>query len=303
MISIVIPTFNRWQSLVRTLESIEQQDVIDDNFEVIVVDDGSADGTGKYVEDFRRTTKITLKYYYQHRAGPGKARNLGVEKAEGDIILFCGDDTIFDRDMLSQHDISHKIPGTDAVLGLVLWNKEIAPNDFMNFLAPCGPLFHFNTIKNINDARFSHFYTANISLKRKWLIEEKFDESLKYAVFDDIDLGLRLEKKNFKITYNKHAIVYHLHYYTPELFYQRMIRAGESFAVLKEKYKNDKLNSFKLSIVYAPFLLLPFGLRLFKIISGTARRFGFISKISPRTYWGFSISYFYAIGIMKGLKK
>ena len=170
MISIIIPTYNRRQSLVKTLDSIEQQDFANDSFEVIVVDDGSTDDTRKYVENFMQNTKLKLKYYYQENAGPAKARNLGIAKVMGDIVLFCSDDTLFDKKMLYHHGLSHERIGTDAVLGLVLWDEEINPTDFMNFLAPNGSQFHFNTIKNINDAGFTHFYTSNISLKRKWYI-------------------------------------------------------------------------------------------------------------------------------------
>jgi len=303
MISVIIPTYNRANILIKTLLSIEKQNLPGVDFEVIVVDDGSKDDTARQVEYFKKKSKINVRYYYQDNNGPASARNLGAENAKGDIILFCGDDSIFDKDMIYQHYAYHKNNPNRAVLGMVMWDEACKPSDFMRFLAPKGPQFHYHTIKNIFDAKFNHFYAINISLGREWLEGVKFDHRFKMAAFEDIEIGLALEKKGLKIAYNENAKAYHHHYYAPESFYERMVRVGRSIVVFRNKYKDRRIELFKVDFIYAPFMLLPFGLRLFNIISGIMRNSSIIKNISIKLHWLSNISYFYSTGILKGLKE
>ncbi len=303
MISVIIPTCDRVDILIRTLASIEQQNLPGVDFEVIVVDDGSKDSTARQVEGFKKNAKIDISYYYQDNSGPASARNLGVEKARGDIMLFCGDDSIFDKDMICQHCTSHRNNPNGAVLGMALWDETINPSDFMRFLAPQGPQFHYNTIRNIFDAKFNHFYAINISLSRKWFEDVKFDTRFEMAAFEDIEVGLALEKKGLKIAYNKDAKIYHSHYYVPESFYEKMIRVGRSIVVFRNKYKNSWADLFKVDFIYAPFLLFPFGLRLLNIVSDIMRKSKLIKKLSIKLHWLLNIAYFYSTGILKGLEE
>jgi glycosyltransferase involved in cell wall biosynthesis len=302
MISVIIPTCNRADTLIRTLSSIEQQNVPGVDFEVIVVDDGSKDNTAMQVEDFKKNAKINIRYYYQDNNGPASARNSGMEKARGEVILFCGDDSVFDKDMIRQHYAYHQNNPNGAVLGTVLWDEAVKPSDFMRFLAPKGPQFHYHTIRNIFDAKFNHFYTINISLARKWFEGVKFDARFKMAAFEDIEAGLALEKKGLKIAYNKDAKIYHSHYYVPESFYERMVRVGRSIVIFRNKYKDNWVDLFRIDFVYASFMLFPFGLRLFNIVSDIMRKSKMVKKISMKLHWLSNIAYFYSTGILKGLE-
>ena len=143
-----------------------------------------------------------------------------------------------------------------AVLGLALWDKSEEVTDFMRWLAPSGPQFHYSTIKDPSDAGFDHFYTCNISLEKKWFFLEKFDEHFDCA-FEDMDLGLRLEKRGLKIIYEPKAKVFHSHFYDEESFGQRMERVGRMAIKLFEKYKNDKKNLNKLKMKICAFSFFP----------------------------------------------
>lgn len=96
-LSIVIPTYNELNMLLDCLKSLERQDI--SNFEVVVVDDGSIDGTIKLASDFR-PKNYTLEILKQNHKGPGAARNLGSNKAKGDILVFVDADMTFDKDFL-----------------------------------------------------------------------------------------------------------------------------------------------------------------------------------------------------------
>ncbi len=221
------------------MEAFGEQTLAKKDFEIIVVDDGGSDGTKEFMAGFQKSTELNLKYFHLDHQGSGSARNSGVEKASFSIVLFCGDDTFPDKYLLETHIAQHQQKNNIAVLGIALWDESQEVTDFMRWLAPNGPQFRYNTIKNRIDAGFDHFYTCNISLEKKWFNSEIFDERFDCA-FEDIELGLRLEKKGLKIFFEPKAKVFHSHHYNKESFGRRMERVGRSAIIFFRKYKNDK---------------------------------------------------------------
>lgn len=90
--SIVIPTYNRCQSLAHTLHCLNEQTFPADNFEVIVVDDGSTDGTYSFIDALGPQMRYTLRVERRQRTGPGQARNWGLTLAKGQVVLFIDSD-------------------------------------------------------------------------------------------------------------------------------------------------------------------------------------------------------------------
>jgi glycosyltransferase involved in cell wall biosynthesis len=97
-LSVVIPTYNRKDSLLRTLESLQDQTLSAALYEVIIVDDGSTDGTGQVAEG---TFPFVLNYIHQVNSGDAQARNTGVHAARGDFLVFVDDDVTLERACLS----------------------------------------------------------------------------------------------------------------------------------------------------------------------------------------------------------
>jgi glycosyltransferase involved in cell wall biosynthesis len=94
-VSVIIPTYNRAAKVRDTIESVLAQTVTD--LEVIVVDDGSSDGTGKILEE---TFGDRIRYYAQANQGASVARNKGVEEARGEWIAFLDSDDFWEADKL-----------------------------------------------------------------------------------------------------------------------------------------------------------------------------------------------------------
>jgi glycosyltransferase involved in cell wall biosynthesis len=302
MISVIIPTYNRMEKLQKTLKYFGEQNFPKKDFEIIVVDDGGSDGTKKYIEEFQKTIKLNLRYFYLDHQGPGAARNFGVEKAIFPIVLFCGDDTVPDKDLLKIHGDRHGQKKDFAVLGIALWDETEKATDFMRWLAPAGPQFHYNTIKDPRDAGFEHFYTCNISLEKKWFELEKFDERFSYCAFDDIDLGLRLEKKGLKIAYDPKAKVFHSHYYNEKSFGERMKRVGRSAIIFFRKYENDKKTLHRLKRKYAPFLYFP-GLKVFHLLSIFLASSKLFRKANIKYSWFCGVCRDYSLGMIEESNK
>lgn len=92
--SVIIPTFNRRELLQEAIHSVLEQTYR--NFELIIVDDGSNDGT----RDLVTSLSNTIKYIYQENQGPAAARNRGIQKARGQFVTFLDSDDLWLKDKL-----------------------------------------------------------------------------------------------------------------------------------------------------------------------------------------------------------
>lgn len=287
-VSVIIPTYNRNKLLIKCLENLENQSYDKNKFEVIVVDDGSNDNTKEVVQSFLKRTKLNLKFFSQNHKGPGAARNLAISKSKGQYILITNDDTYPSRKWISEHMKMHNKTKDIAVLGFVDWAPDAQTNEFMNFIAPYGPLFDFR-IKNPNNCGFDYFFTSNISLEKKWFKSNLFNETFKHASCEDIELGCRLEKKGLKIILNKDAVVYHEHHHEDVVsggFYKKLYITAKYFHIFT-KFHPD-ITKFKFSI-----------LAFFKLI---ASRFYSIFFFNKKLYWGLKCSFFYHLGMLDGYR-
>jgi glycosyltransferase involved in cell wall biosynthesis len=89
LFSVILPTYNRRRELERCLKSIKSQTFQD--FEIIVVDDGSSDDTDEFIDAYHPD----VRYFHQQNRGVARARNLGMEKAEGNYFAFIDSDDIW----------------------------------------------------------------------------------------------------------------------------------------------------------------------------------------------------------------
>lgn len=230
--SIIIPTYNRFDKLLEVLQSLNEQTLEKNLFEVIIVNDGSTD------EEYRNFKKIEKNYGFrtsthtQTNKGAAAARNVGIHLAKGEFILFLGDDTKADKNLLIEHLHSHRESTCDiSVLGFIDWDKNLEINDFMKYIAPYGPQFDFR-MKNPRNCGYKKFYTSNISLKTKILKKNHFNETFPSCNLEDVELGYRLHKQKIKISFNKNAIVYHDHYHNIDDFLNRQKKVGQNKKIL-----------------------------------------------------------------------
>ena len=106
-LSVVIATKDRSRALARALRSLElQRDA--PVFEVVVVDNGSTDATPAIVEAQSNRGIYPISYAYEAQPNRGKARNRGIEAANGGVIVFCDDDVQAPRRWLAAHARAHR---------------------------------------------------------------------------------------------------------------------------------------------------------------------------------------------------
>src|SRR4030067_2483611 len=101
-ISIVIPTYNRASFLCKSIMLIAEQDIQNWEVEVIVIDDGSSDGTEGMMQEIQQEGRLNLKYIRQKNQGPAVGRNKGIQEARGAIIVFVDDDSFVQPGWLTE---------------------------------------------------------------------------------------------------------------------------------------------------------------------------------------------------------
>ena len=238
MLSVVIPTRNRREALIRTLRSLERQRRPDGDFEVVVADNGSGDGSPEAVRELADRSSLAVRLVEEPRPGPAAARNRGVEEARGDLILFLGDDTeAAGDDLIARHVELHE-GGPDAgfaVLGLVTWSARQPVTPFMDWLERGGYQFAYGSLEDGRVSGTNAFWTAHVSLGRK-LFERAggFDERFPYAAVEDIELGARLERAGMVLEYHPELLVLHTHPTDLTASLERLRRVGRSAALLHE---------------------------------------------------------------------
>lgn len=231
--SVVIPTYNRLDMLLRVLDALQKQ-VGAPSFETIVINDGSKDDTDRVL---RERTDIT--YRAQENSGPGRARNYGVTLAKGRFVIFIGDDTVPEPQFLAEHARTHREASNDplvACLGYTGWPPGERVTAFMDYINDFGLQFGYQLIRDGEIVPFNFFYTSNISIDRELLAKHPFDTTFPSAAWEDIELAYRMDRLGLKIRYNAKAVTRHHHPMTVDSFARRQYTVGKSGAIFYRKH-------------------------------------------------------------------
>lgn len=124
MFSVIIPTFNRAQRLQQAIASIQAQECMD--WEIVVVDDGSSDGTDEITKEMADVDARIL-YVFQNNKGASAARNSGARCAQGDIVVYLDSDDTVSPQFLSE--IRNKMKNSEIVFGATNQIRQIVLED------------------------------------------------------------------------------------------------------------------------------------------------------------------------------
>lgn len=130
--SMIIPSFNAKDRLYNNLISLNCQDYPFSDFEVIVIDNGSTDGTSEMLSDFSPNFSLIIIRLEQN-VGIAKGRNLGILEAKGDIIIFHDSDMIATKDFVRKHIEAHDGKEKDPVVICGMCWKRIYSLYYKNF--------------------------------------------------------------------------------------------------------------------------------------------------------------------------
>ena len=200
-VSVIIPTYNQARFVAATVKSALAQTWPD--VEVIVVDDGSMDGTREVLSAFGDR----IRYIYQENKGLSGARNTGFLASRGDYLLFLDSDDVIHPDKLALHvSFMEAEPG----FGLVYSAWQQIDEDGTPVLGEVRPNEQGQVLKRLLRRRF--FFFASAAVLRRACLERVglFDESLSWS--EDADMWLRLARAGYAFGYiDRSLLQYRIH--------------------------------------------------------------------------------------------
>ena len=199
-ISVIIPTFNSAKELTKCLESFKTQSISNENFEVIVVDDGSNDGTKD------AAAKYPVKYIYQQNRGPAAARNNGANQAQGEIILFTDADCEPQPNWIEEMIKPLDNPQVVGVKGVYKTRQK----ELVARLVQIEYEHKYERMKKFKYIDFIDTYSAGYR-KDIFLKYNGFDERYPKASVEDQEFSFRLSHDGHKMVFNPDAVVFHKH--------------------------------------------------------------------------------------------
>ncbi len=262
--SVVIPTYERRETVLRTVAALGDQEF--DDFEVVVAVDGSSDGTAEALR--RLDTRFPLRVVEQPNGGRATAVNAGAAAAQGEFLLILDDDMSAHPRLIAEHDRSHR-EGADAVMGDLPLDPGSPPN-----LLSWGVGFWARTrCERLSapgaEIRLDDLLTGQMSVSRQTYEElGGFDVGFtRDGLFggEDIDFGYRLLAAGKKVVFNPGAITYQYYDVGPAEYLQRARETGRSDWELVAKHpelsgrldNSPRFTSRRTRLLLQPFLALP----------------------------------------------
>ncbi|RKG77584.1 glycosyltransferase family 2 protein [Corallococcus sp. CA049B] len=206
-LSVVIATYNRLPLITRLLQQLAGQTLPPEDFEVVVVDDGSASDVKGPLSALK--LPYTLRVEVQQNAGAAAARHRGVLAARGATVLVTDDDMQVASDFLARH-LAHHPPGSrNVVLGRIRPDPEIGEMPlFERWYAHLNNRMAEELSVPGTKAHGNHLYTGNVSFPRAdYVGVGGFDKTLGQS--EDVELGVRLEKAGCAFLFAPDAYVLH----------------------------------------------------------------------------------------------
>lgn len=240
-LSIVIPTRNRRERVLATLDALDGQRVDGANIEIVVVDNGSLDGTYDALKE--RTGRRVLMGTTEPRKGATFARNRALALVRAPLVLLLADDMVPVGDgLIAGHLAAHREhPEPDyGVLGQISWAEPISP--FMHWLKTSGFESSFDGLAPGPVDPVAHLCSSHVSLKVEALrAAGGFDAENFPDTLEDAELGVRLRRRGFTLDYRPDLVTYHDHRVTPRQYARRLRAAGRAARRLRELHPDEAL--------------------------------------------------------------
>lgn len=261
-VSVVMPTYNRLRRLQHVISALEQQQFPRDDYEVIIVSDGSSDGTDDYLKNLR--SDMSVRSFFQQNQGPATARNRGVDEARGEYVVFIDDDVVAEPSLLAEHMRTHHAAARD----IVVVGPLMSPEGFdMTPWVRWEQAMLMKQYRALEAGAWKptprQFYTGNASLRRSHIVAAGgFDKSYRRA--EDVELAYRLAKRGLDFVFNLQAVG--LHY--AERSFRSWLEMARAYGRNDVIFARDRDQKWLLPVVESEFRERHF---LIRSLIGTCR--------------------------------
>jgi len=252
LVSVITPAYNAAKYLSQTIQSALGQTY--KNIEIVVVDDGSTDGTEdlKVLQD-RRVRYLKIK----HSGGPATPRNVGIKKSRGDLIAFLDSDDVWRPEKLEKQISFMQKGGFDFVssdAGVIDKNGKKTKDSY---------LAHLGNLNNLGPQVFPRLYESNFVITSSALVRREvfdkvgfFDQSPRMVGVEDYDLWLRISAVGAKFGFLPERLLLYrdragsLSDRTQSFNYERELRVVAKNLKMARKFlgAKSKLRPFNLSL-------------------------------------------------------
>jgi serine acetyltransferase/GT2 family glycosyltransferase len=233
-LSVVIATYNRAASAERLLRELAEQSLPPHAYEVIVVDDGSAEPVAPRLAGL--AVPYALRVVRQENAGPAAARDTGIQAAAAEVIVLVDDDMIVGPEFLAGHLDAHPPGSRRVVLGRLRTEPGVRMPLFERYHQEMLDRLAERARADASAVRGVDLYTGNVSLRRDdYLLVGGFDQSLRLS--EDAELGLRLEAAGVSFGMSEEASSVHASDHVSVVnWMRRSLAYGAADARIAEKH-------------------------------------------------------------------
>jgi len=219
-ISIVVPVYNGEKTVVQTIECLLRQSLAPD--EIIVVDDGSTDGTREALRKFDQCIILLT----QPNSGPASARNRGVKATKSAFVAFTDSDCLPDKDWLFNLSRGFDDDRVAGVGGAVRSAIQGLTGEYVDAVRLLDP-------QPDKDGAIPYLITANACFRREALIEAGlFNERFRNPGGEEPDLCFRIKRLGYEFRFVERALVLHHHRQTIKSFLKTIANYGEGLYIL-----------------------------------------------------------------------
>ncbi len=226
-VSIIVPVLNGERTIRQCLVSLLRVDYPPERREILIVDNGSSDGTIKIVKQY------PVELLTESRKGAAAARNRGIDGSRGEILAFTDADCVISTCWLRELANGFNNATVSGVEGETPAYPSETPTE--RYAARIGS--HSRQAR-LSSPFFPFVNTANVAFRRE--VFERigcFDTRFPGAGFEDIDFSWRFfQAGNLELRYNPKAIVFHHHRSTAWGFFRQQMGYGHGLAILRAKY-------------------------------------------------------------------
>ncbi|MDQ2865498.1 MAG: glycosyltransferase [Candidatus Eremiobacteraeota bacterium] len=292
-LSVVIPTYNRLDTLRHVIPTLLAQDVPEESYELLICDSNSSDGTKEYLAGMS-AAHPQVRHLPGAYSGRAMARNAGIAAANAPVVLFNDSDILASPDLLSRHLHHHRNRSRVAVVGLEVQVKDLDDYAFKREHPHARGYLHKPTRKQLP---WLYFLTGNASVRRDDLLRVGcFDETFTGYGHEDLELGYRLAKSGVTIRYEPLAINYHCQDVPHEDQKEKMKLAGRSTVRFYRKHPHlgVKLN----------LGMTPVSLTLHGMLTNMPAILGYLDLRAERSKFARDVvqQYYYVSGIKAALR-